>query len=270
LPPAERGNLEWKRDFVADLRTPLPAFGFVSSPLVDSGAVYVQAGASAIKLDAATGATSWRALEDGGGMNGSAFSSPILAVLSGRAQLLVQGRESLSGLDPASGSVLWSRPIPAFRGMNILTPLPLGDGVFTSSYQNKSWRLRISERDGAWSSAEAWSSPVQAYMSSPILHEGHAYLHLQNQRFACLDMTTGRQLWISPPFGKYASLVRRGDRILALDAGGRLLLFRASPDAFELLSERKVAEAESWAHLAVAGADVLVRDLDGVSSWRWE
>jgi outer membrane protein assembly factor BamB len=154
--------------------------------------------------------------------------------------------------------------------MNILTPLPLGDGVFTSTYQNKSWRLRIIQREGTWTAEEAWSSPVQAYMSSPVLHEGHAYLHLQNQRFACLDLATGKQLWISPPFGKYASLVRRADRILALDSGGRLLLFRASPAAFELISERKIAESEAWAHLAVAGPDIVVRDLDGVSLWRWE
>ena len=47
------------------------------------------------------------------------------------------------------------------------------------------------------------------------------------------------------------------------------MLFR-SPAAFLLISERKIAESEAWAHLAVAGPDIVVRDLDGVSLWRWE
>jgi hypothetical protein len=33
------------------------------------------------------------------------------------------------------------------------------------------------------------------------------YMHLRNQRFACLNLVTGEEDWISTPFGKYWSLV---------------------------------------------------------------
>jgi outer membrane protein assembly factor BamB len=61
-------------------------------------------------------------MTDGGGMNGSAFSSPILTTLGGVPQILVQGREELAGIDPETGTILWKTPVEAFRGMNIVTP----------------------------------------------------------------------------------------------------------------------------------------------------
>ena len=87
------GKQLWRKDFVKQLGTPLPNFGFVCSPLVDGMAVYVQAGASLIKLDKTTGEILWRSLKDEGGMGGSAFSSPIITTLAGERQLVVQTRE---------------------------------------------------------------------------------------------------------------------------------------------------------------------------------
>ncbi|MCZ7641170.1 MAG: PQQ-like beta-propeller repeat protein [Verrucomicrobia bacterium] len=81
---AATGRERWRVDFVKLLQTPLPAFGFVCSPLVDGEGLYVQAGASVVRLDAATGRLVWRALEDDGGMWGSAFSSPVIVELGER------------------------------------------------------------------------------------------------------------------------------------------------------------------------------------------
>lgn len=113
---AEMGQEKWRVDFVSRFDTPLPSFGFVCSPLVDGDAVYVQAGASVVKLDKQNGETIWRALDDGGGMFGSAFSSPIIATLSGKRQLVVQTRTELVGVDLNTGGVLWRQQVPAFRG----------------------------------------------------------------------------------------------------------------------------------------------------------
>ena len=63
---AETGREKWRVDFVDQLGTPLPAFGFVCSPLVDGSAVYVQAGASVVKLDKGSGRSSggpWMTVE---------------------------------------------------------------------------------------------------------------------------------------------------------------------------------------------------------------
>lgn len=267
---AKTGAERWRVDFVKEFKTAEPAFGFVCSPLVDADAVYVQAGASFVKLDKATGKVVWRTLDDGGGMMGSAFSSPVVAELGGKRQIVVQTREKLAGIDPADGKVLWQQPVPSFRGMNILTPIVFGDGIFTSTYQNKSWLYKTSLDGDAFTVAEAWTNPVQCYMSTPVVIDGRAYAHLQNRRFACIDLTTGERLWTSQPQSEYCSLVAQGDRILALGSDGRLFLLRANPAEFEVLGEVQVSEAETWAHLAVSGDELVVRELEAISLWRWK
>jgi outer membrane protein assembly factor BamB len=268
---ANDGKERWRVDFVGKYGTPLPAFGFVCSPLVDGDAVFVQAGASVFRLDKRTGAEAWRSLGDAGGMNGSAFSSPVLADVAGRRQLLVQTREKLAGLDPESGATLWSQEIKAFRGMNILTPIVTGNGLFTSSYGGKSVRLNLAGSDANFRVETAWTSKAEGYMSTPVVVADHAYLHLRNQRVTCLDLTTGKPAWTTDKsFGKYWNLVANGERILALDERGILFLLRANPTKFDLLDEKKVGDQETWAHLAVAGDEVYVRELKALAAYRWK
>jgi len=265
---AATGEEIWRVDFMGALESPLPAFGFVSSPLVIDDHLYVQAGSGFVKLEKATGKIVWRVLEDGGGMSGSAFSSPYRTTLGGVDQVLVQGRETLAGVDPQTGAVLWKTPVEAFRGMNIVTPTVVADRVFTTSYGGGSFLFAIDPAQPT-PVAQVWRNKVQGYMSSPIVIDGHAYVHLRNQRFACLDLATGEEAWITTPFGRYWSMVAAGDRILALDETGTLRLVQATPAAYTQLGEATVAEEEAWAHLAVAGGDLFVRDLEGISGYSW-
>jgi outer membrane protein assembly factor BamB len=52
--------------------------------------------------------------------------------------------------------VLWAKEVPSFRGMNILTPLPHGDGVFTSTYGGNTRLVRVTAADGKLSADDAW------------------------------------------------------------------------------------------------------------------
>lgn len=267
---AATGTQRWRVDFIETFKAAVPEFGFISSPLVDRGGVYVQAANSVVKLDARTGAVVWRTLEGGATVfESGAFSSPVVATIAGVRQLVVQTRETLNGVDLSTGRVLWSQPVPSFRGMNILTPVVVGDAVFTSSYQNGSWLYRVGRDGTTWTVTEGWAMNAQGYMSTPVVIDGYAYLHLANQRFACVDLRTGQRMWTSTPYGKYWSLVAQGDRLLALDETGHLRLIRATPRAFELIDETVVGEGEAWAHLAVADDELFVRDGAGISAYRW-
>jgi len=267
---AATGKEIWRVDFMAALESPLPAFGFVSSPLVIGDHVYVQAGSGFVKLEKATGKVVWRTLDDGGGMMGSAFSSPYPATIGGVFQILVQTREELAGIDPENGTVLWKTPVEAFRGMNIVTPTVHDGRVFTTSYGGGSFLFAIDPANAQKPVEQVWRNKIQGYMSTPIVIGNHAYVHLRNQRFACLDLATGKEAWITKPFGRYWSMVAQDDRILALDETGEVRLIKATPEQFELLGEAKVAAEESWAHLAIEGQELYVRDLEGLSAYRWK
>jgi hypothetical protein len=99
---------------------------------------------------------------------------------------------------------------------------------------------------------------------------GHAYLHLRNNRLACADLKSGEIGWTtSEKFTNYASLVTNRDRILALDSEGTLHLIAADPKEFRRLAEREIADAETWAHLAVVGNEVFIREQQAITAFVW-
>lgn len=123
--------------------------------------------------------------------------------------------------------------------------------------------------NGAITVDSAWEDGSQGYMSSPLVIDDHVYLHLRNRRFACFDLRSGKQTWRTQPFAEYWSLVANGDRILALDCEGQLRLIRANPERYEELDSAKLAEAPTWAHLAVCGDEIVIRELNALASYRW-
>lgn len=266
---AENGEEIWKRNFVAETNGKNPSFGAVCSPLIRDEFLYIQAGGSFQKINKTSGKTVWSALSDAGGMMDGAFSSPTLATVAGREQVLVQTRSTLAGVDPDNGDVLWSQEVPAFRGMNILTPTVYNDSVFTSSYNNGSYLYKVSAKNSSLSSSQAWKGRERGYMSSPIRIGQYVYMHLQNTRFACLDLENGETKWKSKQFGKYWSMVSAGDRILALDERGELLLIRANPNELEILDRKEVSNQSTWAHIAMSDNEVFVRELNGLTVYQW-
>jgi outer membrane protein assembly factor BamB len=265
----QSGQEKWRIDFPKELNSELPTFGFVCSPLIDDGKLYVQAGGGLVAIDCSTGKVLWRSLQDGGGMNGSAFSSPTMETLHGRRQLLVQTRTHLTGVDPASGDKIWEKEIQAFRGMNILTPMVWQDCVFTSSYGGKSLLLEFDPSPKNWQVKARWENKKEGYMSSPIIIEDHVYLHLRNKRFTCIDLKTGEDRWTTQTFGQYWSMISNGQQMLALDQLGKLFLIQHDPSSFQLLDQREVSKEECWAHLAMVDGKLLVRDLKGIQCFQW-
>jgi len=263
------GKEIWRSDFVQACKTPLPAFGMVSSPLLDNEAVYVQAGAAFCKLDKLTGKLIWRTAADEGGMYGSAFASPVRANVAGHDLLIVQTRAALLLIDPKTGAIQAEKKIKAFRGMNILTPTIAGDSVFTSAYGGKSHLFAISQNQGKLAIEEQWQSKQQGYMSSPLVIDRVIYLHSRSQRLHALDLQTGAELWDqSNRFGKYWSMISNGRKILSLDENGTLRLFKPNRDRYEELDSRPIAR-NSWAHIAISNRQVFIREIDRLTVFDW-
>jgi hypothetical protein len=107
-------------------------------------------------------------------------------------------------------------------------------------------------------------------MSTPVVIDDHAYMHLQNRRMACIDLRTGEDRWITTQrFGGYCSMIVREDRILALSQEGTLYLIRGTPEKFDLLDERKISEDETWGYLAICGKELYVRERRAIAVYEW-
>lgn len=265
------GSERWRVDFVKEYNAPLPDMGMASSPQIDGDAVYTLAAAGVVRLNARTGKVEWRTLTDDPKLEGGATASVMVATVAGRKLVVALNRKTLALLDPESGKILWKQAVPAYRNTTTITPVLVGEaGVFVSMFGGRSMKFDVTADGDKASARRAWDLSSVAYMSTPVAVGGNLYAHLQSQRFACIDGKTGRVRWTSDQqFGEYWSMAVRGDRILALDQKGALYLVRANPDKFDLLDERKLGEPDAWGHLAVCGEELFVRDLKGLTAYRW-
>ena len=265
------GQTKWTVDLAERFGSQRPKFGAVCSPLIDNDpdegdVVYIQGGGATLKLSLDDGSTIWRSLEAED--DDDAFSSPIIATLAGEKQLVVQTRTRLCGVSTQDGSLLWAHPIQAYRNMNILTPTIIGEKVFTAAHSGQSQMFDISRSDdGQWTVAETWSQKIQAYMSSPVVHDRTIYLHSKNQRLTAMDVDTGEILWTGKPMGKYQSMVHGEGNALVLDEEGELL--RVKLDRQELMIQERLKVADdSWAYLGIIQDGVVVRDLTSLKVYQ--
>lgn len=260
------GETRWRVDMAERFGSERPKFGAVCSPLIDGDAVYIQGGGATLKLQLADGETVWRTLASE--EDDDAFSSPIIATIAGVRQLLVQTRTKLCGVSLELGKELWSEPIEAYRNMNILTPTIIGDQVYTAAHSGRSQMFDISRSGDDWTVDERWNQKVQAYMSSPVVDDKTIYLHSKAERLTALDIDTGEILWTGQPMGKYQSLVKNGQVILALDEGGELLSIEPGRASLEIRERVKVAD-DAWAYLGVFEGGLIVRDLNSLKIYRY-
>jgi outer membrane protein assembly factor BamB len=262
----QTGEEKWRLDFAQKFGK-VPDFGMVCSPLVEGEFIYIQAGKGLHKINKKDGTIVWSSLGDSGDiMSSGAFSSPVIATVDGKRQLLVQTRTYLAGVDLESGSKLWNKDITSFRGMNILTPTVWDNGIFTSSYGGRSLLLDVD----SGSVKARWENKVEGYMSSPVIIDHYLYMHLRNKRFTCIDLKEGKEVWITRPYGEYWSMVSNGEKILALDQAGKIRLIAHNPAEYTMLGELKITDEEAWAHLAVAGSDVVVRTQKSLCLYQWK
>ncbi len=265
------GKEQWRVDFPRKEKTPKPQFGFVCSPLLDKDHLYVQVGSALRKIRKDDGETVWKVLADERAMFGSAFSSPVRARIGKRDQIIVQTRMELAGISPHDGKVIWKTPVKAFRGMNILTPTIVGDRVFTSTYGGGTFWFGVKSTETKQDISPLWQHKLEGYMSSPVVVDGLVYMHGRDKRFHCLDPDKKKVLWSSGDvYGDYWSMVANDKHILALDSRGYLMLIKADPKGFRSAGKVEVSGRPTWAHLAVCGNEIYIRDLKGLTAYRWQ
>jgi outer membrane protein assembly factor BamB len=110
-------------------------------------------------------------------------------------------------------------------------------------------------------------------MSSPVLAAGVLWgLSNRNKgQFFGLDPKTGKTVFSSE--GRQAdnaALIARGSTVFALTTDAVLLVFQATPTALKQVAKYSVADTPTWAHPAILGNRVLVKDTKSLALWSAE
>lgn len=265
------GAIEWRIDFKEHFDTEQPEYGAPSSPLVYKDWVFIQAAGRLIRLKRATGEVDWHGFFTGSAAELSPFSSPIIATIAGREQLVAFFAKEMGAIDPDTGEILWRTPVETALGAAYPTPVVYNDGIFLSLYGRKTHMFRVSKNeDGSFTCEPAWENKAKGYMATPVVVDGHAYVQLTNRRVICIDLETGEETWgANERFGLYWGMHANDGKILALDGDGMLRLLRANPEAMEILDTRKISDVQAWAPIAFSGNELYIRDIEGIAKYIW-
>jgi outer membrane protein assembly factor BamB len=107
-------------------------------------------------------------------------------------------------------------------------------------------------------------------MSSPVLIGETIYGLTTRGRgqFVAIDAVGGKTLWNTQGReGENASMLGSPAWLLASTTDGNLVVARASPQKYEEVRRYQIAESAMWAHPAITGRSIIVKDVDKVICW---
>jgi outer membrane protein assembly factor BamB len=247
-----------------------PEFGTAMSPIVDGPVVIAHVGAndaSALTaFDAATGAARWRWNGDG-----PAYASPVIARIAGTRQLVTQTENAVVGISSVNGQLLWRIPFKTDFDQNSITPVVVNDLVVSSGLDRGTTAVRVVRKGTAWAVEPVWKNEqVSMYMSSPVVIGGTLFglSHRSRGQFFAIDLGSGKTLWTTPGReGDNASIIAAGSLLLLSTTNAELIVANASRSRFEEIKRYTIADSAVWAHPAVAGNLILVKDVDKLICW---
>lgn len=254
----ESGELIWSRDLIGDHQVRLADYGMPASPLLVGDLVVVQLARVGSGLAAhrrSDGTPVWRTGEDSG-----SYSSPILATLAGRPQILIVNQRSIAGHEPETGARLWREPWP-HPGEKITPPLLLGDDrlLVSAGYGAGSRLLRVRPGEGDLVVDELWESPrLKSKFASMVLHAGTVY-GLDDGVLTAIDPESGERLWKHGRYG-HGQLILVGDLLLIQTEKGDVVLVEATPEEHRELARLAALTGKTWNPPALAGSHLLVRN----------
>jgi outer membrane protein assembly factor BamB len=240
--------------------------GFGSSPALYQSLVIVSAdnkgGTGALAgLERATGKIIWKHERP----KTPNYASPIILSVAGRDQLLFTGCDLVTSLEPLTGKKLWE--IKGSTTECVTSTVTDGQLIFTSGGYPKNHVAAV-QADG--SGKVVWENTTRVYVPSMLAHNGHLYAVLDAGVAVCWKCDTGKEVWKGRLAGTFsASPVMVGEHIFATNEAGRTFIFKASPEAFELVGENQLGN-EVLATPTICGDRIYMRVADKDKGQRQE
>ncbi len=258
------GNTAWQKS-VAAFNPRKYEYGYAASPVLYQDRVIVATeydGASFLTaFDRRQGNELWRVSRP----NNITFSSPVVAEVAGRDQLLISGSDRVCSYDPRSGQQLWT--VPGTTSATCGTMVWSGNLVIASGGFPKAETIAV-VADG--SRTIAWKNNQKCYEQSMIVVDGYVYGLTDNGILFCWHATDGREMWRERLAGPVSSSpVYAGGHIYWANESGTYYVFRPNPKRFELVAENRLG-SEAFASPAVSDNRILFRVAEGKPPGRQE
>lgn len=267
------GEVLWSHDLVGEFGAPptliRPAVkaGFAASPVAWEDTIILQVGGSGqavVAFRQSDGEPVWSS-----GDFLIAQSAPLLIEVDGQPQVVVFGGQTVNGLDPRTGELLWSHPHDTNGDMNNSMPVWGPDNLLflSSAYNQGSRMLRLAQAGGETRVEEVWFTSRLGLMFANAVRVGDTIYGSDGDFgpafITAIDAATGDTLWQARGFGRSSLLYADGKAII-IDEGGDLALARLLPDGLEVLARAQIFDTTSWTVPTLVGTTLFARDRERI------
>jgi outer membrane protein assembly factor BamB len=272
------GKDVWKRDMQADYGRFGLNHGYASTPLLHGGRLYVQVlhgmhtddPSYIFAVDRNSGRTLWKVDRPTDAIRESPdnYSTPQIATVAGKQQLVISGADYVTGHDLDSGKELWR--IAGFNPTNnpanrtIASSLVIGGNVFTTSTRGRPFiGFKAGGSGNITGKSELWTNNLGSDVPTPTTDGKYIYVLVDNGKMNCLEAETGKVVYQDQriELGTYsASPLLADGKIYCTSEEGATTVVKAGP-AFEVLGVNKL-ENHTLASPVAVDNQIFIRTAD--------
>lgn len=247
------GKKRWQK--IASPFTPKQyEHGYGASPIIYKSVVVIAAdydgSACLVALDRKSGRMKWRAPRP----SNCNYSSPVVARVAGRDQLLISGSDIVASYDPNSGRRLWQTK--ATTSAVCGTIVWQGPLVFASGGYPRAGTYCILANG---SGRIVWQNRKKCYEQSMLAHDGYIYAVDDGGVAICWKATDGTEMWSHRLGGAVcASPILAGGNVYLSNERGTTFVFKADPKGFQEVAQNQLG-SEAFASPTICGGRIYLR-----------
>ena len=212
-------------------------WGLASSPLLYKDRIYVQNGNGGPMVVAVDRNTGKIVLQSESGMG--SYATLVIADVGPQKQLIAFTGKAIRGMDPDTLKTIWSHEWVTSWDVNACTPLYRdGHVLLSSDYNHGSIMLKLNP--GA-APTKLWEDKKMRAHFQPLILDGGVFYGNDQGTLKCIAWPGGEQKWEARERNlrlmNGGSLVRVGDKLIAMSERGMLSLLKATPEGCTLISQ---------------------------------
>ena len=261
------GKELWKKD----LGEFIHIWGNGSSPVLHGDHLILWCGPGErqflVAFDKKTGKEVWRHDESGGhaGLKQGepwvgSWSTPVIAKVGDREELILSVPKKLKGFDPQTGKELWH--CDGLTDLVYTSPIVSPDGIVVamSGYGGSALAVKAGG-NGDVTKDRLWHHPRNPQrIGSAVVVGEHAYLVNETGVASCFELKTGKDPWKQERLmgSTWGSLVHAGGRLYVTSRDGETAVLKPDPTKMTVLERNKLPDTV-LSSIAIVDGDLLIR-----------